>query len=196
MKEGKGRLFVVSAPSGTGKNTVVRHAMKRLPDIRRSVSWTTRRPRRGEKEGRDYEFVTETRFKNLIIKRGFIEWAKVFGEYYGTPFLNIRNAKKDGVDLFLIIDVQGASQIKSKVKGAVSIFLVPPGMKELEERLKKRGKESESEIRIRLKKARWEISKSGGYDYKIINDKLNAAVKQLVNIVKRIRQGNRHDRKK
>lgn len=187
-KIGRGRLFVVSAPSGAGKTTVVRGAMRKLPSVRMSVSWTTRKPRKGERDGIDYRFVSKDKFRKLISKEGLIEWAKVFGEYYGTPLANITVAKKDKVDLFLVIDVQGAQQIKKKVKDAVLIFILPPSLKNLEERLKKRGKETLEEIKKRLKKAKWEISKSKMYDYKIVNDKLKKAVLELVKVVNSTRR--------
>jgi len=186
-RSGTGKLFVVSAPSGAGKNTVVKGAMKRLSSVRRSISWTTRKPRKGEREGIDYNFVSEAKFKNLVSRKGFIEWAEVFGEHYGTPFSNIRKAKRDRLDLFLIIDVQGGLQIKRRVKDSVLIFIVTPGLKDLKKRLKRRGKESEAEIRNRLKKARWEISRAKSYDYKIVNDKLSSTVKKMVEIVRKAR---------
>jgi len=190
-KSGNGRLFVVSAPSGAGKTTVVNGTIKKLSDMRRSVSWTTRKPRRGERNGRDYVFVTVKEFEKLIKEsKGFIEWANVFGKYYGTPRFNITDAQRDGVDLFLVIDVQGAAKIRKKVKNAVFVFILPPSMKELEKRMKKRGKDTLVEIKKRLGEAKREISESKDYDYIIINDKLNEAVSQLIAIVKEERKKN------
>jgi len=187
-KQGQGRLFVVSAPSGTGKTTVVTGALKKLSDMRRSVSWTTRKPRKGERTGRDYVFVSQKEFEKLIKAKGFIESASVFGKYYGTPRYNINDAKSDGVDLFLVIDVQGASKIRKKVRSAIFVFILPPSMTELERRMKKRGKDSPAEIKKRLKEAKREISESIDYDYIIINDKLDEAISQLIAIVKEERK--------
>jgi len=188
MKKGKGRLFVVSAPSGAGKTTIVNGTLKKLSDMRRSVSWTTRKPRKGESNGRDYVFVTVNEFQKLIKSKGFIEWANVFGKYYGTPRFNITDAKSDGVDLFLVIDVQGANKIRKRVKNAVFVFILPPSMAELEKRMKKRGKDTQGEIKKRLKEAKREISQSKDYNYIIINDKLQEAISQLIAIVKEERK--------
>jgi guanylate kinase len=185
---GNGKLFVVSAPSGAGKTTVVQGALKKLKSMRLSVSWTTRKPRRGEKDGRDYKFVEKKQFAELIRKNGLLEWAKVFGQFYGTPKSNIIEARKNGYDLFLVIDVQGASQVRKRVKDAVLVFILPPGFETLYQRLKKRGKDSPAKIRERLKIARLEIRKAKNYDYAIVNDKLAAAVTELVEIVKTERQ--------
>jgi guanylate kinase len=188
-KIGKGRLFVVSAPSGAGKTTVVQGALKKLKDMRLSVSWTTRNPRKGEKDGRDYKFVTKKQFEELIHKHGLLEWAKVFGQYYGTPKSNIVEARKNGYDLFLVIDVQGASQVRKRVKDAVLVFILPPGFETLYQRLKKRGKDSPAKIRERLKIARLEIRKAKNYHYAIVNDRLPIAIKELIEIVKMERKG-------
>ena len=187
-KVGKGRLFVVSAPSGAGKTTVVMGAMKKIPSMKLSVSWTTRKPRKGEKDGRDYKFVSRKQFRNLIGKDGLLEWAKVFGEYYGSPRSNIEKAKKDRVDLFLVIDVQGGAQVRRKVKDAILIFILPPNIENLKERLEKRGKETPAQIAKRLRKAKWEISKGKKYDYSIVNDKLPKAISELVKIVRKVRK--------
>ena len=195
-KKGKGRLFVVSAPSGAGKTTVVKGAIKKLPFTRLSVSWTTRKPRRGEKNGVDYTFVSKNEFESLIKKKGLLEWAKVFGQYYGTPMVNLKLAKRDDFDLFLIIDVQGGAQVRRRVKGAILIFVLPPSMRVLEERLEKRGKETREEIAKRLKKSNWEISQASNYDYAIVNDKLKVAISELVDIVNNERKICHHERTK
>ncbi len=182
-KKGKGKLFVVSAPSGAGKTTVAVGAMEKLKNIKRSVSWTTREPRQGEIDGKDYKFVSVDEFKKNIDEDGFIEWAKVFEEYYGTPFKNVENAKKGGFDLFLIIDVLGADQIRKKNLDAVFVFVLPPSMDVLERRLKERGLDSPEEIEKRLNEAKREIEQSKYYDYKIVNKDLEKAVNELVKIV-------------
>ena len=187
-KKGKGRLIVVSAPSGAGKTTVVKDALERLDDIAMSVSWTTRKPREGEIDGKDYRFVTRKSFEDGIRNGNFIEWASVFDEYYGTPSSNLAEAKKSGLDLFLVIDVQGGAQIKEKVKGSTLIFLMPPSMDDLRIRLLRRGKDDREHIEKRLKEAKREIDSAKNYDFRIVNDDLEKAVDELVKAVICIRE--------
>lgn len=181
--KGNGRLFIISAPSGAGKTTIVKGALQKLTDMRLSVSWTTRNPRNGEVDGRDYIFVSREDFEALIKKDGLIEWAKVFEEYYGTPKENLKKAKDDHVDLFLVIDVQGAMQIRKKLSDAVLIFVMPPSIEVLKTRLNSRGNETPQEIDKRVKEAEREIKESEKYDYKIVNDKLEDAINELTKIV-------------
>jgi len=185
---GTGKLYVVSAPSGAGKTTVVKGALKKLKAIERSISWTTREPREGEKEGKDYRFVSRKEFEKLIYEKKLLEWAEVFGEYYGTPVSNIDEAKRDKVDLFLVIDVQGAKQIRKKMSDSILIFILPPSMEDLKMRLQARGKETEEEINKRLKEAQGEINCSEDYDFRIINEDLDKAVGELVNIISKERE--------
>jgi len=178
-----GLLIIISAPSGTGKSTLCKKLMRHFPDACYSVSVTTRNPRRGEVEGRDYFFVSENEFKQKIRRGELAEWAWVHGHYYGTPrdFLE-RNLAK-GRDVILDIDVRGAMKLKKEYPEAVFIFLAPPSFSELERRLKRRRRNNEATIRKRLTNARWEIGQIGNYDYLVINDRLVDALKQLKSIV-------------
>ncbi len=178
-----GLLIIISAPSGTGKSTLCRKLIGHLPEACYSVSATTRKPRRGEVEGKDYFFVSESEFKDKIKRGELAEWALVYGHYYGTPkdFLE-RNLAK-GKNVILDIDVRGAMKLKKEYPQAVFIFLAPPSFSELERRLKGRGRDNEATIRKRLTNARWEIGRIGSYDYLVINDRLVDALKQLKNIV-------------
>jgi len=178
-----GLLIIISAPSGTGKSTLCRKLISRLPEACYSVSVTTRNPRRGEVEEKDYFFVSESEFKDKIKRGELAEWALVYGHYYGTPkdFLE-RNLAK-GKNVILDIDVRGAMKLKKEYPQAVFIFLAPPSFSELERRLKGRGRNNEATIRKRLTNARWEIGLIGSYDYLVINDRLVDALEQLKNIV-------------
>jgi guanylate kinase len=178
-----GNLFVVSAPSGAGKTTLVEKALKAYPRAVRSVSMTTRLPRPGEKNGRDYNFVTEKKFRQIINNSGFLEYAKVFNHYYGTPKKFVEANIKKNKDVVLTIDVQGAMKIKNKLKNkAVFVFIVAPGFNELKKRLQKRKTDSSQEIKYRLKIARQEMAYLKNYDYKIVNDNVKTAYKQLLSI--------------
>lgn len=180
----KGNLFIVSAPSGCGKTTVVAGALKKLKNITRSVSFTTRPPRAGEKQKKDYYFISETAFKNKAKKGAFLEWAKTYGYYYGTPKKDVLSKLKRGIDVVLVIDVKGAAQIRRKMPECVMVFVAPPSMEALIKRLKKRATDNSVEIAKRLKIARKEISFSKKYDYAIINDGLKEAVEKLKSIIK------------
>ncbi len=179
----KNILFVISAPSGAGKTTLWKKLISELKDIRRSISVTTRQPRKGEKNGRDYHFVSEEDFKRMIENDELIEWAEVHGHYYGTLRKNIEKAQKEGYDLILEIDVQGGMNIKKTGLDAVFIFILPPSFEELKRRLKKRKDLKENEIEKRLKNAEEEMKYVSEYDYCIINDRLERAYNELKSIV-------------
>ncbi len=176
-------LFVISAPSGTGKTTIKRELERKYPKIRFSVSCTTRKRRPDEMDGRDYFFLDEKDFR-LGIRRGrFLEWANVFGNFYGTDRKHIEKLINSGFDVVLDIDVQGARQVRAMVKDIVTIFVLPPSFEALEERLKKRGTESEEVLQTRLQGARWEVSQAPWFDYIVVNEVLEKAVSQIGAII-------------
>ena len=182
MKE-RGLLIVISAPSGTGKTTLCHMLLKEFPEMEFSVSYTTRKPRKGEVNGRDYFFVDEETFKRMIEENDFLEWARVYGNYYGTSRSQVEKALREGRDLLLDIDVQGALQVKKNMPEAVLIFIMPPSLKELERRLRKRGTDDEKTIEKRLKVAREEIKQAVHYDYIVVNDELEVAFTKLKAII-------------
>jgi len=180
---GSGLLIIISAPSGTGKSTLCKRLTEDLPEACYSVSVTTRSPRRGEVDGKDYFFVSRKEFKEKVKKGKFAEWALVHGHYYGTPKDFLEKNLIKGKDVMLDVDVRGAMKLKKKYPEAVSIFLVPPSFSELEMRLRKRGRNSEETIKKRLINARWEIGQIESYDYLVVNDRLRDALRHLRNIV-------------
>jgi guanylate kinase len=185
-------LFVVSAPSGSGKSTLVQELMRRVRNLRFSVSYTTRAPRGSEQNGRDYFFIGREEFEERIRKGEFLEWAEVFGHYYGTHLSELARASAEGVDLVLDIDVQGARQLKEKIPAAVSIFILAPSREILEQRLRARSQDSEPVIERRLREAAEEIRNYTLYDYVLVNREVEASVDTLVSIVKATRS--RRDR--
>jgi len=182
-----GILYIISAPSGSGKTTLVNELRQYVPRLEFSVSFTTRPPRGSEQDGREYHFITRGEFENMIERDEFLEYAQVFGNYYGTAKSVLQQAKELGNDLLLDIDVQGERQVKQKMPDAVSIFVLPPSRKELESRLRKRSTSenvhSEETIRRRLATAQREIEKYPNYDYILINDRLEQSVDCLQAIV-------------
>jgi guanylate kinase len=179
-----GILFVISAPSGTGKTTLLRKVMDRLPGLSFSVSHTTRPPRPGEKNGRDYHFVVKTDFLAMIDQGQFLEYAEVHGNLYGTSWGAIDQQRKAGSDVILDIDVQGASILRrSRQLAATHIFISPPSILQLEKRLRGRGTESEEMIAIRLANARIELQAIKEYEYLVINDLLEETVDLLASII-------------
>ncbi len=179
----KGELIVISAPSGTGKTTLCRHLLDRIENSVFSVSVTSRPPRGEETDGVDYDFVSDREFKKLIEEDKLLEWAKVHGYYYGTARKFVRDQKAADKNIILDIDVQGGVQIKKKYPRAVLIFVIPPSVEELENRLRKRSQNSEDEIQHRLNNAEEELNYVGEYDYLVVNNKLEEAVKELVCII-------------
>jgi guanylate kinase len=179
----RGLLFVVSAPSGTGKTTVVERLVQIFPDLGLSRSYTSRAMRAGEKDGLDYNFITRERFEGMIADNAFLEWADVFGNFYGTGKVETERELSGGRDLILVIDVQGARQVRSHGANAIGIFVLPPSFEALEHRLRGRSKDSDEAIRKRLVTARREIRAVAEYEYVIVNDELDACVDRLRSIV-------------
>lgn len=178
-------LVVVSAPSGTGKTTVCREAQKRLSNIRFSISHTTRAMRPGEVDGQDYFFVKSPADFQALEKNGaFLESANVYGNFYGTSQNEVKRARQDGVDLLVEIDVQGANQIIRKVAEAVTVFILPPSLEVVEQRLRGRASDHEDAIRRRLAEAGKELREASKYKYWIVNDNLEESVGDLVAIVR------------
>ncbi|MBU1045235.1 MAG: guanylate kinase [Candidatus Omnitrophica bacterium] len=183
MAKNHGRLFVISAPSGAGKTTLVNKVLKLCPNIVRSVSMTTRQIRKGEAAGRDYLYVSKEKFESLIKVNGFLEYAQVFGNYYGSPRKFIEAQLRQKKDVILTIDVQGAMKIqKSMANKAVFIFILPPKFSDLKKRLLKRKSDSSKEIANRLRIAKQEMKYLKYYDYQIINDDIKIAYQQLLSI--------------
>jgi guanylate kinase len=182
-----GILFIISAPSGSGKSTLVNEVRKQLTGIEFSVSWTTRPPRGSEQSGREYHFVSREEFERMVAAGEFLEHAEVFGNYYGTARATLEQARREGHDLVLDIDVQGAAQVRASMAEAVSIFVLPPNPKVLRTRLRNRSRAEgivdEEEVFRRLGEARKEIENYREYGYILINDILDRAVAQLEAIV-------------
>jgi guanylate kinase len=176
-------VFIISAPSGSGKSTLVGKLMERVANLRFSVSYTTRAPRGNESEGKEYYFVSREQFEARIQRGEFLEWADVFGNYYGTHRGELDRATAEGVDLILDIDVKGARQLKERIPGAVSIFILPPSRQVLEQRLRARSQDSEPVIKRRLREAAEEIRNYSQYDYVLVNREVQASVDNLVAIV-------------
>jgi guanylate kinase len=179
----RGTLFVVSAPSGAGKTTLCREVRLRVPDLAYSVSYTTRPPREGEIDGADFSFVSEAEFRELQKRGELAEWASVHGNLYGTPAAALESGLAAGRDILLDIDTQGAAQLRRRYPEAVLIFIVAPSLAELEQRLRERRSDGDSEIARRLRRARDEVSMWRTYDYLIVNRDLKDAVDQLAAII-------------
>jgi guanylate kinase len=175
----KGCLFIISAPSGTGKSTVVGELLKRKADLHYSISYTTRKPRKGEKDGVDYRFVDEKTFKKLIDEDFFAEWANVYGSFYGTPKKEIKDALAAGRSVIFDIDVQGGMNLKKKFPDAVTIFLTPPSFEVLKKRLSGRKTDSPEEIAKRLDVSRMEMGCKDKYDYCVVNDSVSGACDEI-----------------
>lgn len=182
----KGNLIVISSPSGGGKSTVIKEILKNNSDYSYSISATTRAARIGEKDGEDYFFLSEKKFKELIKENGFIEWATVHGFYYGTLRNQIEKKIVNLKKVLLDIDVQGGISIKKTIPESILIFLLPPSMKILETRLRNRGTETEELLNIRLAGSEEELKKADKYDYQIINNKLEDTINEILSIIKNI----------
>jgi guanylate kinase len=182
-----GTVFIISAPSGSGKTTLTNRLLSLVPGLQFSISYTTREPRGSEHSGREYFFISRREFENMIAEGEFLEYANVFGNYYGTARRFLEEATKAGKDLVLDIDVQGAHQVKEKMPEAVSIFILPPSREVLERRLRNRSQAenvtSQEVIRRRLEEAAREIEKYPKYDYILVNDQLEESIDQLKAIV-------------
>jgi guanylate kinase len=183
-----GILFIISAPSGSGKSTLVSQLRSLVEGLDFSVSYTTRQPRGSEENGREYHFTTRAEFEQMIAADEFLEWAEVFGNYYGTARSALTHAKNAGKDLLLDIDVQGAVQVMQKQPEAVSIFILPPSPAVLERRLRNRSEAehmtSEDVIERRLREAQKELDRIDEYKYALVNDQLDVAVRELAAIVR------------
>lgn len=179
----KGNLFVLSGPSGAGKGTLVKRVLQRIPDVWVSVSATTRQPRPGEVDGKDYFFLDQPRFDELVSQDGFLEWAHVHGNSYGTLRSRVQERMDEGAQVILEIDVQGAFQVKKAMPEAHLIFIEPPSLEELERRLRGRGTETEEVICKRMKTAEVELAQKMEYDVQVINDELERATDELVSYI-------------
>lgn len=183
-----GTLFVITAPSGAGKTSLIKALLEDEPGLRLSTSYTTRKPRPGEQDGREYHFVDEPTFLAMRERGEFLENAEVHGNRYGTSKNTIRNTLEQGQDLILEIDWQGARQVRELYPDCVGIFILPPSMDELERRLRGRGHDAESVIQRRLANAQTEMAHAGEFEYAIINKDFNTARLELANIVRRERR--------
>ena len=181
--EGRGRLFIVSAPSGTGKTTLVERLIEQVLHLKISCSYTSRAARPGEVDGVDYNFVSRERFEVMIAAGDFLEWADVFGNLYGTCASDTARLLADGSDVVLVIDVQGARQVRLRRPDALTIFIMPPSPQALERRLRGRSKDSESAILRRLQVAAEEVASFTEYEFIVVNDELTSAVDRLRGIV-------------
>ena len=180
----KGKLFIISGPSGAGKGTICNEILNMMPDVFVSVSMTTRNPRPGEVPDVSYHFVSKDQFEKIIKEDGFFEYANVHSNYYGTPKAPVMEQIEKGNDAILEIDVQGALQVKEVYPEAVTIFILPPSMEELKNRIVGRGTETEETLKLRLKNAIGEISCVDKYDYAVLNDQLEIAVEQVASVMK------------
>ena len=179
----RGLLFIVSAPSGTGKTTLVERLVQVLPNLRLSRSYTSRVARYGERHGVDYNFISKGDFQQKIANCEFLEWADVFGNYYGTGASDVERLLEEGQDVVLVIDVQGARQVKGRGIDHTAIFVLPPSFAELEHRLRSRSKDTEEQMQRRLATARAEATGFLDYDYVVVNDELEPTVERLRHII-------------
>lgn len=181
--EGKGILFIVSAPSGAGKTTLCRAMTRIFPDLYYSVSYTTRPPRPGDKEGKDYCFVSPEQFRKMAAQGDFAEWAEIYGYYYGTSRPILEKMINEGRHVILDIDGQGAKQLRERKWPGVFIFILPPSLQELRRRLAQRKSEKKEDLEVRLQKAKTEMLEAHWYDYIIVNDVLEKAQEDLKAII-------------
>lgn len=183
MKKNNGLLVVLSAPSGCGKDTILKSLLETTQTVKKSVSATTRAPREGEVNGVDYWFTPKSDFEAAIGRGEFLEYATYCGEYYGTPQGPVRKWLEDGTDVVLKIEVQGGAQVKKLAPDCVTIFVLPPSLEELERRLRTRGTDSEEKIRERLQTAVREMQCAGEYDYIVYNDTVEQAVRDILTVI-------------
>ena len=182
-ERGSGLVFILSAPSGAGKTTLIKRVMAELGGLQFSISYTTRSPRTNEIDGKDYHFVTLPAFQQMVEGGAFLEWAEVLGNYYGTAKPNLVGLASQGMDLILDIDIQGAEKILQQIRQAVSVFILPPSPEVLRERLMRRGLDATSVIERRLANAKREIGEAHRYHYLIVNEILEEAVETLQAII-------------
>ena len=183
----QGILFVLSGPSGSGKTTLAKHIVNTLKNVDFAISYTTRKIREGEKNGIDYKFISEHEFSEMVKSNQFAEWAEVHDNLYGTPVIEIDKVLNKGIDILLDIDVQGSSQIKKKYQNSVHIFIIPPDMKVLRERLGKRNTENPADLKKRMDRAIKEISKIKNYDYIVVSDDIEKSLSKLESIIVSVR---------
>lgn len=183
----RGLLVVLSGPSGTGKGTVIRKLLEDNPQVRLSISATTRNPREGEQHGEHYFFLTREEFESLIAKDAVLEYAEYCGRYYGTPKDPVEEWRNEGNDVLLEIEVQGGEQVKKKCPDGVTIFLLPPSVEELENRLRGRGTENEETIQKRLTTAKEELKQADCYDYNVVNTDVAEAAAEIMEILRKER---------
>jgi guanylate kinase len=181
--EGRGILFVVSSPSGGGKGTLIQRVLNKVPTLSYSVSFTTRTPRPGEIDGREYFFVTTKRFEEMVAAGEFLEWAVVHGNLYGTTREQVSREISEGRDIILEVDVQGAASVRTLLPDAVSIFILPPSFEVLRQRLQARGTDSPDELDLRLRNASTELQDYSMFQYVIINDELDRAAHEMTAVV-------------
>ena len=181
--ENRGKLIIISAPSGSGKGTVIHRILTLRPDIVFSVSATTRAPRPGEIEGVSYHFVTREQFEEMIANDDFLEYAEYVGEFYGTPKKPIYEGLEAGKDVLLDIEISGAGQVLGKIPDALTIFIIPPDMEELERRLRGRGTDNEEKLKARLERARQELEERNIYKHTVINDRVTRVAGEILSII-------------
>ena len=179
----EGIILIISAPSGAGKTSLCHDLLKRFPNMRESVSYTTRTPRPGEVDGVDYFFVSAEEFRRMVSEEAFAEWAEVHGNMYGTALKTLEDARSNGIDLVLDIDCQGARRLKEQIERCVYVFILPPDISELRRRLESRSSDSQDVINLRIERAAGEIKEARWYDYIIINDSFETARDELASIV-------------
>ena len=179
---------MLAGPSGVGKGAIVARLLAALPDLELSISATTRRPRPREDEGRHYYFVDRADFDRMIAAGGFLEWADIFGERYGTPREPVERALAEGRDVLVEIDIQGARQVKAANPGAYMVFIKPPSLAELERRLRTRATETDQQVRRRLAKAADELAAEPEFDVTVVNDDLEQAAREVIQLVDRLRR--------
>lgn len=182
-----GRLIVLSGPSGVGKDTILNELRRLDPSLRYSVSYTTRAPRPGETDGVSYSFIDEPSFREMAARGEFLEWADVHGHLYGTAEERVREALARGEDIVLKIDVQGAAWIRPRVDGALFIFVMPPSEDELRRRLLGRDTEDEAAVEVRVRNAVAEMAEGAAYDHQVVNDDVNRAAREILDIVRQRR---------
>ena len=186
MKTKQGKIFVVSAPSGAGKTTIVKNILSSLPELSVSISATTRKKRDHEVDGVDYQFISEEEFLRKIENNGFVEWEKFYDYYYGTPKGVIEEKINNGISVLLEVDVKGALSIKDIYPDAILIYISPPSFEVLVERLKNRKTEDEIDLKKRIERAKMELSLKDKFDYLVVNKDLNTAVSEVKAIIKKI----------
>ena len=179
----EGLLFIISAPSGAGKTSLCKKVVKFFPNLYHSVSYTTRLPRPGEKDGEDYRFVSKDKFQEMIDDGRFVEWAEIHGNRYGTTIDLLKEYRHKGIDIILDIDGQGGRQLKNEYPDGIYVFILPPSRKDLEERLRLRSTDSNEDIEKRLKNAKEELQYIYDYDYIVVNSDLEEAVSTLKSII-------------